>query len=135
MPGSRSTFLAILLILMAGPKTVAAEIIDIRAMEGTNLWVSPEGARDWIPASTQLKALKSGDRVRCGANTRLTLQVRNQGVIRIAPDSEIEIRPPPRVGPSLVLGLKRGLLYFFPSRRTGEHRDPFTNRAGGGARD
>jgi hypothetical protein len=102
-----------IVLVWLAPQIAAIDPVTVVAVEGTNFWVSPSGAADFIPASAQITSLSPGDRVRCGANTRLTLRLRSGGILRVGHDSEFEVRPSPPQGASLLLGLKQGLLFFF----------------------
>jgi tetratricopeptide (TPR) repeat protein len=84
------------------------------AIQGTNWWVAPNGATDWVLASTQMpQMVRPGDRLRTGRYTRLYLRTPNLGVIQIPPLSTIEIPPPQGTTKSLWLRIVDGMIYFF----------------------
>lgn len=93
--------------------TPAATEVEIRSLEGTNLWISPRGATDWVPVSAQLRSLRTGDRGRTGRGTRLTLQLHSKSVIRIQENTEFQIDPPATSSDSWWIMIRRGASYFF----------------------
>jgi len=88
--------------------------VQVIAIQGTNWWIAPKGAVDWVLASTQMPhTVRSGDRIRTGRHTRLFLRTPHLGVIQIPPLSTIEIAPSPGESTSLWLKLLNGMMYFF----------------------
>lgn len=84
------------------------------AIQGTNWWIAPAGATDWVLASTRMpQDIRPGDRLRTGRNTRLFLQTPQLGVIQVPPLSTLEIAPSPEAGKSIWIRLLNGMLYFF----------------------
>ena len=73
------------------------------------------GAQSWDPGYTN-QMLLTGDRVRTRENSRVTLLLSDQSVVRIGPLSEFSIETTPAAGTTATFSLWRGLLYFF-------HRD------------
>jgi Tfp pilus assembly protein PilF len=84
------------------------------AIQGTNWWIAPAGAADWVMASTRMpQDIRPGDRLRTGRNTRLFLQTPHLGVIQVPPLSTLEIAPSPSTNDVTWLRLLKGMLYFF----------------------
>jgi tetratricopeptide (TPR) repeat protein len=84
------------------------------AIEGTNWWIAPAGAADWVLASTQMPHnLRTGDRIRTGRHTRLYLRTAQLGVIQVPPFTTLEIAPPSAGEQSVLVRLWRGMIYFF----------------------
>src|SRR5688572_31339062 len=72
----------------------ATNSVQVVAIQGTNWWIAPSGAADWVMASTRMpQSVRTGDRIRTGRHTRLFLRTPNLGVIQIPPLSTIEISP------------------------------------------
>lgn len=88
--------------------------IKVIAIQGTNWWIAPSGAADWVMASTRMpQDVRPGDRLRTGRHTRLFLQNRHLGVVQIPPLSTIEISSPPDPQESVWLRILNGMLYLF----------------------
>jgi len=88
--------------------------VQVIAIQGTNWWIAPSGAADWVLASTRMpQVVRIGDRIRTGRQTRLFLRTPNLGVIQIPPLSTIEISPPPRESKSIWFKIVSGMIYFF----------------------
>src|SRR5690349_6952736 len=52
--------------------------VQVVAIQGTNWWIAPGGAADWVMASTRMpQTVRTGDRVRTGRHTRLFLRTPN----------------------------------------------------------
>src|SRR3989442_12835060 len=66
--------------------------VQVIAIQGTNWWIAPSGAADWVLASTRMpQEVRTGDRIRTGRHTRLFLRTPNLGGIQIPPLSTLEI--------------------------------------------
>jgi Tfp pilus assembly protein PilF len=90
---------------------------QVCGIQGTNWWVGPSGAADWLPASN-LKSkienlkLRAGDRIRTGRHTRVFLRTPHLGVIQIPPLSTVELSEPSQ-GKSIWVKILNGMIYFF----------------------
>ncbi len=88
--------------------------VKVIAIQGTNWWIAPNGAADWVMASTRMpQDVRPGDRIRTGRHTRLFLQTPNLGVVQIPPLSTIEIASPPDPNQSVWFRILNGMLYLF----------------------
>ena len=119
----------ILIALAASGSALVAQAPDATAPKSSRailaeaagtVEVLRSGARTWDFASTKSgkSALYSGDQLHTGPRSRATVHLSDRTVLRLGPESYIEIFPeePSRTG----LGLMRGLLYLF-------HRDSSTS--------
>ncbi|HKX62468.1 MAG TPA: tetratricopeptide repeat protein, partial [Verrucomicrobiae bacterium] len=99
----------------SGPKRdVPSGSVEVIAIQGTNWWIAPSGATDWVLASTQMpQPVRTGDRIRTGRHTRLFLRTPSLGVIQIPPLSTIEIPAPAGATKSLWIRVVDGMIYFF----------------------
>ncbi|HXJ58355.1 MAG TPA: TonB-dependent receptor [Verrucomicrobiae bacterium] len=92
----------------------ATNLTQVIAIQGTNYWVAPRGADDWVLASTQVpQNVRIGDRIRTGRDTRLFLRTPHLGVIQIPPLSTVEISAPPGDAKSIWVRILDGMIYFF----------------------
>ena len=97
-----------------GDVLVPTNGVQVIALQGTNWWVAPNGAADWVLASTRMpQNVYPGDRIRTGRHTRLFLRTQHLGVIQVPPLSTLEISRPPGEGTSLGLRILNGMLYLF----------------------
>jgi tetratricopeptide (TPR) repeat protein len=88
--------------------------VQVVAIQGTNWWIAPRGATDWVLASARVpQVVRAGDRLRTGRHTRLFLQTSHLGVIQIPPLSTIEISAPPDNSKSVWFRLVNGMMYLF----------------------
>lgn len=88
--------------------------VQVIAIQGTNWWIAPNGATDWVLASTRMpQTVRSGDRIRTGRHTRLFLRTPQLGVIQIPPLSTIEISSPPQAAKATWFKILNGMIYFF----------------------
>ncbi|HXI52937.1 MAG TPA: FecR domain-containing protein, partial [Candidatus Saccharimonadales bacterium] len=88
--------------------------VQVIAIQGTNWWIAPSGAAEWVLASTRMpQVVRTGDRIRTGLHTRLFLRTPQLGVIQVPPLTTLEISPPPAESKSIWLRLVRGVIYFF----------------------
>src|SRR5262249_23705801 len=95
----------------ANPNRDAVQVI---AIQGTNWWIAPNGAVDWVLASTRMpQNVHPGDRIRTGRHTRLFLRTPHLGVIQVPPLSTIEISPGPGEAKSIWVRILDGMIYFF----------------------
>jgi Tfp pilus assembly protein PilF len=100
--------------LAAQDSSVSSNTVQVIAIQGTNWWIAPSGASDWVLASTQMpQVVRTGDRLRTGRHTRLYLRTPNLGVIQIPPLSTIEISSPQGTTKSLWIRIVDGMIYFF----------------------
>src|SRR5690348_5818730 len=80
----------------AGGNDPGTKPVQVIAIQGTNWWIAPSGAADWVSASARVpQGVRTGERIRTGRHTRLLLRPPSLGVIQIPPLSTIEIAPPP----------------------------------------
>ncbi len=92
----------------------ASNAVQVIAIQGTNWWIAPSGAADWVLASTRMpQIVRPGDRIRTGRHTRLFLRTPQLGVIQIPPLSTIEISPPQQASKSTWFKILNGMIYFF----------------------
>ncbi|HEU6449760.1 MAG TPA: TonB-dependent receptor [Verrucomicrobiae bacterium] len=92
----------------------ARDDVRIAALQG-NVEVMPAGAKNWVPAQTNL-ILHPFDRIRSGENSRVALFWPVQSVVPFGASTEIEILPPKNSTDECGLHLIRGVISFF-------HRD------------
>lgn len=93
---------------------VTSNAVQVVAIQGTNFWIAPSGAADWVLASTRMpQMVRPGDRIRTGRHTRLFLRTPQLGVIQIPPLSTIEIPAPPQATKSTWFKILNGMIYFF----------------------
>lgn len=89
-------------------------VVQVVAIQGTNWWIAPRGAADWVLASTRMpQVVRTGDRIRTGRHTRLYLRTPHLGVIQVPALTTLEISAPPDAGTSLWIKLLDGMIYFF----------------------
>lgn len=100
-----------------GTSTSSASLdspVQVVALQGTNWWMSPRGASDWVLASTHMpQAVHGGDKIRTGRQTRLFLQTPRLGVIQIPPFSTFEVELPSSASGGLWVRMLQGMMYFF----------------------
>jgi hypothetical protein len=93
----------------------------ILTVEGTNVWVHPHLADDWVSAFPR-QILRPRDRGRTGANSRTSVRLSDLSVLRIGWHSEFEIQPLPEPEIDAEFSLIRGLLRLLNRDRPGRHR-------------
>src|SRR5882672_9493503 len=94
--------------------TYVTNEIRIAELQGT-VEVSPAGATTWVLTQTN-QVLRSFDRLRTGANSRVALRWSDQSIVPFGASTELEILPPHSPEAESGLHLIRGIISFF-------HRD------------
>jgi Tfp pilus assembly protein PilF len=108
----------VLWVLAAWPVTgqpVVATALVLSVEGSTNAWFSRPGWAAELPLRVN-QALEPADHVRTGERTRLTLQLADRTIARIAERSEVQVQRVASGKKSVLFTLWRGLVYFF-------HRD------------
>ncbi len=100
------------------PSATSSEEVAILSIEG-NADLMPVGSKVWEPAKVNMK-LKTGDRLRTGVRSRVTIQFSNQSTLRINELTTITIRPPPPRSTTSGLGVQSGSVYFLSRERPAE---------------
>lgn len=92
--------------------------------------IARAGTTNWISARVDA-VLQTGDKVRTGDASRVTLRLPNQVVLRLTDHSSIEIRAPEASGGKTLLRMNSGGAYFFGRGKPGgvEIRTPMASGA------
>jgi Tfp pilus assembly protein PilF len=96
---------------MGGQLTNEIQIVEFEGV----VEISPTGTTTWFSVQTN-QILRSSDRVRTGANSRVALRWSDQSVVPFGASTELEILPPNSSDAECGLHLVRGIISFF-------HRD------------
>ncbi|HWY29189.1 MAG TPA: FecR domain-containing protein, partial [Candidatus Acidoferrum sp.] len=122
-------WLGIALAQSAPPEDVDANSASQLVAFAGKVEVTVANTNDWQTACIN-QVLLPGDRLRTAADSRATLQLSDRSVIRVAPNTILEIQPPQPPAQHR-FSLKRGMLYFFDREQPAdiEFETPLTTGA------
>jgi Tfp pilus assembly protein PilF len=106
----------------AGAAEQKSEATDVRILQMQGrVEIMPAGARTWVFTQTN-QVLRAADRLRTGADSRVTLRWSDQSVLSFAALTEIEILPPDKADSLAGLSLFKGIISFFHRDKPGRIR-------------
>ncbi len=97
--------------LLMAQNTGAGNASTLRTKEGT-VEIQPAGSTTWAAMNVG-QALRIGDRLRTGRQSRVTVQLSDLSVLRVSELTSFELQPPRKADGKPVIDIKAGAAYFF----------------------